>query len=382
MWQIFSIGVSALLAFSSPTAPTASPGVHVCNGSQTMSVKIAKAWQRGYAGNYVVSGWFELQPAPIKLFGQCSTTGAGFTSPSYVLVAHLDESDWMAVYRYAFESFGNSAQEVNRPLCVALGRAFTLEAADRDGLANCPEGMVKAPFTLRINAPSDDSDITLYVAEAGQPAEKLGTLEELSRGGAPKPPSVEPKTTPPLPAARPATPPDLACQGLRAVASHAQTNFSALRGKRTSKASESLTFEVNGSTFPLMYCSLKEDYALESKPGREVPLLLDCEVAEASSQPKDVSVTKEQHAGFKKIVEDLVGDLNKCLGQPTTSVKKNKYHDGVMNHSYSWPLNVKNSKGNSTIVQIGLAARIPNAGAVQRDTQNSFSVSASVTNAD
>ncbi len=198
---------AVLLGLGLAKAVSASPGVHVCNGSQTMAVKIAKAWQKGYAGNYVVSGWFELQPAPIKLFRQCSTIGAGFTSPSYVLVAHPDESGRMAVYRYAFDTYGNIAEQVRRPLCVAFDRAFTLDANDREGLSRCPAGMVSVPFHLRINAPSDDSDITLYVAESGQAAEKVGTFEELSRGSARMSADVPQRATPPATATAPAARP-------------------------------------------------------------------------------------------------------------------------------------------------------------------------------
>ena len=211
-WRVCLMSALLLVALATTDVARASPGVHVCNGSPTLRVMIAQAWQKGYAGNFVVSGWFELQPAPIKLFRQCSTIGAGFTSPSYVLVAHADDSGRMSVYKYAFDNYGNIAQEVSRPLCIAIDRAFTLEADNREGLSTCPAGMIKVPFHLRINAPADDSDITLYVAEPGQPAQKVGTFEELARDSARKPANVPQRIAPPVPvpppAERPVSPPD------------------------------------------------------------------------------------------------------------------------------------------------------------------------------
>lgn len=195
-----------VMSFGFPSKTEASPGVHVCNGSTSMSVYLAKAWQRGYAGNYVVTGWHELQPAPIKLLRQCSTIGYGFDSPNYVTIAHRDEAGRMSIYSYEFEAYGGYFQIETKWLCVSLDSNFSLDGYNLKDLSSCPKGMVRAPFKMRINAPESDDDITLYVAEAGQSAEKLITFDELAKK-ANAPPKSAPQDLPPIaPRTKPSLP--------------------------------------------------------------------------------------------------------------------------------------------------------------------------------
>lgn len=166
---------------------SAEPGVHICNGSRSIPVYIAKAWQKGYAGNYVVSGWHRLQPAPNKLFRQCSTLGAGFASPVYVAVVHADGTGAQWLYEYEFEAYGGIYKKVNRPLCVNINDSFEMNAGSREELANCPAGMNLMPFTMRINPPGDSDDITFYVAEEGAMGTPISPLAAFGRTEKPSP---------------------------------------------------------------------------------------------------------------------------------------------------------------------------------------------------
>lgn len=174
--------VLCLVPLSWHAPAQAEPGVNLCNGSATMPIYIAKAWQKGYAGNYVVSGWYELRPAAIRLFRHCTPLGVGFTSPVYVAVVHDDPAGRRSLYRYEFEPYGGIFHRDGIWLCASLTGNFQLDGGSLSDLVNCPVGMPNIPFTMRINPPGDNDDITLYIADPANPGTPLVALDEIARG--------------------------------------------------------------------------------------------------------------------------------------------------------------------------------------------------------
>jgi Domain of unknown function (DUF4189) len=173
-----------LLPFLWHVPAKAEPGVNLCNGSATTPIFVAKAWQKGYAGNYVASGWYELRPAAIRLFRHCTTLGVGFTSPVYVAIVHDDPAGRRSLYNYEFETYGGIFQADQKWLCASLTGHFQLDGSSLQDLANCPTGMPRIPFSMRINPPGDNDDITLYIADPANPGTPLVSLEEITRGTA------------------------------------------------------------------------------------------------------------------------------------------------------------------------------------------------------
>lgn len=176
-----SIAMSTWLICAHAPADAA---VYLCNGSATTRVSVSVAWQAGYAGNYVVTGWHQLQPAPNRLFSQCVQLGYDFLSPVYVAIAHADASGRMALYHYDIDTWGGTYAPTNRWICVSLSKGFHLNGSRVEDLYNCPQELIAVPFGIQINPPNSDDDTRLYVAEAGSVGYKLATFDEISQGTA------------------------------------------------------------------------------------------------------------------------------------------------------------------------------------------------------
>ncbi len=189
-WRLI-LGLLVGLAFWVPIPAKAAPAsdwayIDICNASKKTSVYVAQAYQFNWGYQYETSGWYELKPsAGMGILGQkCLRLGKNMATPVYFAIAHRDENGKMALYAHPLdEANWANLHDSTRWLCINPEGSFRYTGRDFDDLWNCPKGGVRVPFPYLSKSVEGDENYFTVNPDTSSARHKLGTFEDIARGG-------------------------------------------------------------------------------------------------------------------------------------------------------------------------------------------------------